>query len=280
MPIYQPLFPGGKRKAFTVSYDDGVRQDERLIMMMNQYGIKGTFNLNSGLLGRKEEAMLEGIKTDVSTFAAEEIKNIYKGHEIACHALTHMKLTDISSGTAVWQVITDRQNLEGITGQIVNGFAYPFGAYDKAVVTALKSCSIHYARTVEATGAFGLPEDFLRWHPTCHHNDEKINTLLERFCLEKSLFGAAQLFYLWGHSYEFEQRNNWKDIECIFQMISQYQEEIYFATNAEIYRCLAAYKQLEFSADGNMIYNPTAVEIWLGYDDTIFSIPSLGYIKG
>ena len=42
-------FPKGKRKALTLSYDDGVEQDIRLIENMKQHGLKGTFNLNSGL---------------------------------------------------------------------------------------------------------------------------------------------------------------------------------------------------------------------------------------
>ena len=42
-------FPGGKAKAFTMSYDDGVEQDIRLIEIMNRFGLKGTFNLNAGL---------------------------------------------------------------------------------------------------------------------------------------------------------------------------------------------------------------------------------------
>ena len=45
------LFPGGKQKAFTMSYDDGVTQDEQLITLMERYGIRGTFNLNPGLMG-------------------------------------------------------------------------------------------------------------------------------------------------------------------------------------------------------------------------------------
>ena len=39
----------GKKKAVTFSYDDGVTQDRRLVEMMNTYGVKGTFNLNSGM---------------------------------------------------------------------------------------------------------------------------------------------------------------------------------------------------------------------------------------
>ena len=46
-----PLFPGGKKKALTLSYDDGVTQDERLIDIMNQYKVKGTFNINAGMMG-------------------------------------------------------------------------------------------------------------------------------------------------------------------------------------------------------------------------------------
>ena len=42
-------FPGGKTRALTLSYDDGVEQDIRLIEIMKKNGLKGTFNVNSGL---------------------------------------------------------------------------------------------------------------------------------------------------------------------------------------------------------------------------------------
>ena len=41
-------FPGGLAKALTFSYDDGVEQDIRLVEILDKYGMKGTFNLNSG----------------------------------------------------------------------------------------------------------------------------------------------------------------------------------------------------------------------------------------
>lgn len=41
----------GKKKAITFSYDDGVTQDIRLIELLDKYGLKCTFNLNSGLQG-------------------------------------------------------------------------------------------------------------------------------------------------------------------------------------------------------------------------------------
>ena len=49
MKVYN-CFPEGKAKALTMSYDDGKLQDERLVSIFNKYGIKGTFNLNYGLM--------------------------------------------------------------------------------------------------------------------------------------------------------------------------------------------------------------------------------------
>ena len=39
----------GKSKVLTLSYDDGVVQDIRLIGILDKYGIKGTFNINTGM---------------------------------------------------------------------------------------------------------------------------------------------------------------------------------------------------------------------------------------
>lgn len=48
--MIRKLYPYGKKKAFNVTYDDGVLQDVRFVELLNQYGLKGTFNLNSALM--------------------------------------------------------------------------------------------------------------------------------------------------------------------------------------------------------------------------------------
>ena len=48
--MIKKLYPGGKEKAFNMTYDDGIVQDIEFIEMLNKYGIKATFNLNSGLM--------------------------------------------------------------------------------------------------------------------------------------------------------------------------------------------------------------------------------------
>lgn len=274
MQIVQMAFPEGKNKAFTTSYDDGVRQDERLLALMKQYGIRGTFNLNYGTLGRVGHAVIDEFDTDITTFREDELTTMYEGQEIACHALNHKKLTEISAGSATYEVIEDRKNLEQILGRLVTGFAYPFGAYDATVHRVLEACGIHYARTVQSTHAFDLPEEFLAWHPTCHHNDEKAMELLEEFCTKPAGFAGARLFYLWGHAYEFDQRDNWEQIEKIFSYVSGYEKEIWFATNGEIYDYIEAFRRLEFSADGEMVENKTSVDVWILADGKIVKVPA------
>ena len=48
--IVYTCFPGGKHKVLTMSYDDGRLEDRRLVEIFNRNGIRGTFNLNAGLI--------------------------------------------------------------------------------------------------------------------------------------------------------------------------------------------------------------------------------------
>lgn len=276
MKFIQMAFVDGKEKAFTTSYDDGVLQDQRLIDLMNTYEIKGTFNLNADFLGRVERACIDGFDTDVSTVRSEEINKVYSGHEIACHAFTHMKLTSIDKAVVSYQIVEDRKRLEQYTSRIVNGFAYPFGVYDDEVVRVLNNTGIQYARTVENTKQFSIPDDFLKWNPTCHHDEKALMELAEDFCEKVDLFGEPRLFYLWGHAYEFDQKKNWNVVEELFSYLAKYKSDIWFATNGEIVSYVKAYRQLQFSIDGSMAYNPTALDIWIKVDGITKRIPSGG----
>lgn len=264
------LFDGGKRKALTLSYDDGTVHDRRLTELMNQYGIKGTFNLNSGLLGRKEQAVINGIDTDFSRIEEQEVKTLYAGHEVASHTLTHPSLTGLPSNMGAAEVLKDRKNLEELTGELVRGFAYPYGAYNETAAEVLSACGIEYARTVKSTEAFEIPEDFLEWHPTCHHESERLMKLAEDFCKEDE--GMAKVFYLWGHSYEFSQKNNWQVLRDFFSYINEYREKIWFATNIEIVDYVKAYRELKRSTDGKILYNPTGLTLWFEMDGAVYHV--------
>ena len=80
-----------------------------------------------------------------------------------------------------------------------------------------------------------------------------------------------RLFYLWGHSYEFDNDNNWDRIETILQTISS-KDDIWCPTNIQLRDYVAAYESLVYSADGTRIYNPTLLEVWLHVDGKDYSV--------
>ena len=250
----------GKKRALTISYDDGVFQDRRLVEIFNKYGIRGSFHLNSGLLDEESGR----------TVSSAEIATLYAGHEVSAHSLTHPFLERVSTAEVVHEILEDRRLLEAACGYPVRGMSYPMGTYNDAVVQMLPTLGIRYARTTKATRKFEVPNDFLLWHPTAHHNDEQLFELLEKF--QKNTY-PMPLFYLWGHSYEFDRNDNWDRIEQFCKEASG-KEDTWYATNIEIYDYVMALRALEFSADRSMVYNPTATDVWVRYNHESIKIPA------
>ena len=258
------LFPQGRRKALTLSYDDGVEQDRRLIDILDRHGIRATFNLNSGCFPPDGTTYPAGtIHRRMPLSWCKETYDTSK-HEVAVHCLTHAMLTELDQPQMLREILLDRENLEGIFGGIIRGFAYPYGAYSDTVVGALRASGIAYARTVNATHGFDVPQDWLRLHPTCHHADPALDSLCDRFLNEEPRW-ASRLFYLWGHAYEFEDRDNWEVIEKFAERMGGH-EDIWYATNIEVVDYVNAYRQLQYSADGRRVHNPTSQTIWLSMD--------------
>ena len=98
-------------KFLTFSFDDGVTQDRRLIEILNKYGLKSTFNINSSLLGLKGFLNQNNRITDHNKVFPYEIKDLYAGHEVAVHTLTHPNLTLEEKDTIIYQVEEDRKQL-------------------------------------------------------------------------------------------------------------------------------------------------------------------------
>ena len=260
------LWPKGRRKAFTLSYDDGVTQDIKLVEILNKYGVKATFNLNAGLFGQKNTVSAGKKEVSHIKLSREEITAIYKGHEIAVHGQYHKCLVGMDIARCVDEILECRKELERLEGKPVTGFAYAFGAYDEVVIKALEACGISYARTIEPTRKFDLPKNFLTWHPTCHHDDERIYDLADEFLSDGIYFSfttPAKLFYVWGHSYEFDQNENWDHIDRLINKIAG-RDDVWYATNIEIRDYVEAYRRLVYSADGELVYNPSTIPVYLG----------------
>lgn len=255
-------WPNFLKKAFTLSYDDGVIYDERLISIMKKYNLKGTFNLNSGFYtGEKELGRALSKEQAIALYNQE-------GIEVAVHGVKHYSLGELDKGVATREIVCDRQNLERIFGRIVKGMAYANGSVSDDAVDVLKCCGINYARTVESTLDFKVPTDWLRMGATCHHKNPKLMELAERFVSdeEPSYWWArrVKLFYVWGHSYEFNDNDNWHVIEELASFVSN-REDMWYATNGEIYDYVQAYNRLSWSVEMTYVHNPSAIDVYLDF---------------
>ncbi len=226
----------GKNKAITFSFDDGVQQDKRCVEILNKYGLKATFNLNSAKFGLKFPYTMpsDGRIIERTIINPDEVTPLYKGHELGVHTLTHANLLELPDSCIVWQVEEDRKNLERFGGYPVNVMAYPCGFVNDHVVEVLKTqTQIKMARTVISSYNFDLQTDLLNFKPTIHMKEyDKMIDLAKKFlALETE---TPKLFYIWGHTYEFDMDDiNYEKFEDLCKLIAN-KEDIYYGTNGEV----------------------------------------------
>ena len=226
----------GKKKALTISMDDGILQDRRFIKLLNRYGLKATFNINSELLGNSHTLWVNNsISVAHCKFRPEEVRAVYEGHEIAGHTLKHPRLTDLEDGEVIRQVEEDRLRLSELAGYEVIGFAYPCGGvnYDSRVSELIRNhTGARYARTIASNQSFDLQENLFEFKPTCH-----LSRFENAFARAEEFLGMSpdepKLFYIWGHSYEFDIEDIWDKVEDLFRLISG-KNDIFYGTNKEI----------------------------------------------
>ena len=269
-------YPEGKTKAVTFSYDDGCKQDLRTIQILDRYGMKGTFNLNSYKMRGNSGLSEAQVKEEV----------LAKGHEIAVHGANHAAEGVVRPIEGIQDVLSCRLELEEKYDRIIRGMAYPDsgvtmfanGTTYQNVKSYLSQLDIAYARSLRGdNNSFALPTDWHAWMPTAHHNHPEILNWIDEFLeldLSKKVSSCrrnAGLFYIWGHSYEFDNDQNWDHLETICQKFSAC-EDIWYATNMEIYEYVNAYYSLVYSADGTKVYNPTLFKVWFDVDGTQYAI--------
>ena len=218
------------QKAITFSYDDGIESDRKLVEILNRYGMKCTFNLNTGIQSRESRFEIEG--KEICRMDQETIRDLYAGHEIAVHGLTHRAPVDMTEEEMDQEFLTDIDNITRIYGQKPVGMAYAYGAYDQAAVDYLQRHGIKYGRTVEATHGFAVPENPILLKATCHHDDEQLFELAQQFLESEPAQGGQQLFYIWGHSYEYYVKDNWDRLEKLCRMFAD-RRDIFRGTNRE-----------------------------------------------
>lgn len=207
------------RKIFLLSFDDGTIWDRRFVALLNQYGMKATFNLNSGL---EDFVWLYEDKFPIRRQRLAETVELYRGHEVASHTLTHPWLNSLTPPRLAREVEEDCAALKEIFGLSEIGFGVPFTACGEREIRIIRNY-VKYIRLSAFSGSFALPED--PWHIPIHglYNDADIRERIAAFA-ESDLPEA--LFVMAGHSYEFEVLNHWEYIEDLLKYIQGFGFEV------------------------------------------------------
>lgn len=252
-------FPEGKTRALTFSYDDGVEADKKLVAIFDKYGLKGTFNLNSSLFECRNWHDRMNEKETIELF-----KN--SRHEVALHGARHIFMNKVPVSEALYETVKCREYLENKFERIVRGHAYAYNGYNDEIVEMLKMAGVSYSRTTEPSYSFDIPKDFLRLKPTCHHGDKKLYELSDKFFKtspsDEFKNREGRLFIVWGHSYEFDDNNNWEIIENLGKRAKEC-ADLWNATLGEVVDYIKSYDNLVFSLDGERVYNPSCNSVWI-----------------
>jgi peptidoglycan/xylan/chitin deacetylase (PgdA/CDA1 family) len=260
------LFPGGVTKALVLSMDDGPVQDRRLVEILDRHGIRGTFHLNSGRLG--QPGYLE----------AKEVARLYAGHEVSTHAVSHPYLDSLARAEIAAEVGDDRATLTRISRQEVRGHAYPFGAYNPAVIGVLRELGIAYARTARPTGDFRLPGEPLVWNPSCHHR--AAGKLADAFFALPDT--ELALFFIYGHSWELDAggpTTGWGYMQSLAHRLGG-RIDTWYATAIELADYVRAIRRVRPSLADDRLYNPSDTDLWLRGEQSVVRLPAGGSIDG
>lgn len=264
-------FPQGKRLAVTTSWDDGRVYDRRIVASFNEWGLKGTFNLNSGALTRTGQPAPADSKGRLD---ASEVAALYAGHEVAIHSLTHPSLDRLDASQIAYEILEDRRALEDLVGYPVRGMAYPNGRYNAQVISILKSLGIVYARTTENRDPCFPPTEPLAWPSTAHQYHTQPASVPERF--EQFYAGRwsyGRVFFIWGHSYEFPDKDDWASLERIYKPLAG-KPDVWYCTNIELFDYEAARTRLVLAANRRSAYNPSAIPVTLSVDGKLLDVPA------
>lgn len=268
MKIY---FPGFTSKVFTMSFDDDCDTNGRMVELLKKYKLKATFNLNGNCFAKGERNGPFGVAKFNNT--EEEALAMFDNEycEVASHGYNHECHSKDPTSKAMLDIIHDRVKLEKMFGKIIRGHAVPFGKYTEATNEILKHAGFVYNRTGYLSYNFEMPKNWFEWNPTCSIVDGQSRDIARQFVAEQNPYSDGKLFYALAHTYEFVEYFPWDKVEEFCSIIA-FKDDIWYATNIEIYDYVNAYRSLVFSADCKMAYNPTQIDVLIGTDWGKFTV--------
>lgn len=263
--MIRKCFPYGKRKAFSITYDDGVLQDVPFVALLNKYGIPGTFSLNSGLM-RERFSWEHPCGMTVTRLSPEEARELYRGHEVASHTLTHPYMFDLSREQILREMTEDKQYLEELFGREVPGFAIPFDYYSDLIRDCVQEAGFEYGRNAEQSLSFAPETDPFNWSSTVFHLNPETEAIVDRFLETDEELAICQIV---GHSYDLDAENLWDFLENILRRIQE-ADDVLPMTHIDLVRYLRAMEQA--TVQDGQVENPSGFTLWFEENGKIFSV--------
>lgn len=274
-----PLWPGGRKKCLTLSFDDGTVEDARIAQMLRDRGLRATFNLNAGLMGQCDHLEQAGLSVEHEKLPRERIAEVYRGFEVAVHGYTHAHLGRVPSSMAAYEIVRCKAELEDIVREPVRGMAWPISFRDPDLAglrDTARACGICYARTTRRSyDCVGLPEDFLAWDAACSYVQPELDGVVGKFLspIGEGRYRDPYLLYVWGHGYEATGRGAWGTLEAFLDRVCG-RDDVWYAENIEVHDYVSAVRSLVYSATGDYIFNPGRLDVWMLVDGEPLRITS------
>lgn len=242
------------KKYVTLSFDDGLEQDKRIIEILKKYGLKATFNLNSGLLGQKgrigrmgdfgmfdlpdKDGLVAKLLKAAPAYRIpeDEIAQVYDGFEIAAHGYRHDDLKNVHGPELDSAVGKDITQLQHITRQEIKGYVYAKGSYTEEAEKYLREHDVLYGRLAKTNGSFEFPQNPLCFAPSAWLIEKQVPELVKKFQQAEATDQDLMLSF-WGHGYEFDfgtENCNWVRFEKLCEQLVKL-ENVVFCTNAEAF---------------------------------------------
>jgi len=145
-PPLDPLVLEPGQVVITLAFDDG--SNARAAQIMNAYGLRGTFFVNSGSAGQPGYLSL----SDLNWIATNS------GNEIAGATVTHADLSTLNPDQIRHEVCDDRATLMS-WGFPVRNFSYPFGFVNDEIKQIVASCGYNSAMSIGELKTVHIPAD-------------------------------------------------------------------------------------------------------------------------
>src|SRR5260370_6072005 len=218
------------KKIVTTSWDDGHKLDLKLARILRKYNIPDTFYVSPACREFSNKDLL----------SEQEIQSLSESFEIGGHTLHHPNLAKVPLDFAVDDIKAGKDILESILGKKLQSFAYPYGAYTDQVQKAVLDLGFTVARTTKRF-SIASSKDYAALPTTVHvytHVSDilqlpKYRTIkwqeLARYFFDQTMENGG-VFHLWGHSWEVDKNNEWKNLEAVLEYIAN-RDDVEYVNN-------------------------------------------------